>query len=162
MNGRHMRDGARLALLPLAVYLLVDMFLDWHGTSVAFGNAVSVHANASAWEGYGAIAGVTAIGLILWEWARYMGADVTQRLDAELTTAMLAVATLLFTVVELFTGSASVQVGATMNVSAGGRLWPAWLGLGLAVLIAAAGVLQLPGSAAHRRHRGGRVRLGHP
>jgi hypothetical protein len=157
MNVSTMRSWAQHAVLPLAVLLFIDLFLDWHRASVAVGGALDIHAGSSAWNGWGALAGVSLLGLLVWEGFRFAGIT-TERVAAELVSTTLAVAALAFTAVEFFSGSASVDVAGVVNVASEGRLWPAYAGLALGALLALATLLRSPGPVATPRH----LRLGTP
>jgi hypothetical protein len=118
-------------MVVTAIALFADLFLHWRDASVRTPE-VAIDAGASAWSGWGAVAGVLLIAYLVLELA-------TRRPLATTVVALLASA---FTVVEFFTGEAYVDVGA-VSVSKGSELWPAYLGLVLAFVIAAGAVVRL-------------------
>jgi hypothetical protein len=132
---------AQRAVLPLAVLLFLDLCLDWHRASVSLVGSLDVHADASALAGWGLLAAIAAGGLIAWEARRTFGSKEVE--DGEVLSAALGVATLAFTAIEFFSGSTTVVVGGMMNVSAGTRLWPAYVGLALAAVLAVCTIAQL-------------------
>lgn len=105
-----------------------------------------------AWNGWGAIAGVAVVGLLILEWDRYLDGQIARKIRAEVVAAALSLAIFVFTLVEFFAGSASLQVGSLVQVDVV-RLWPAYVGLGLAVLIGIAGIAQLGPPRERRRGR---------
>lgn len=119
--------GARPTAIASALALFVVLFLDWREVSVQT-PAVSVDAGTSAWAGWGAVAGVLLVAYLVAE-LRFA------------TSPLVPVAALLaagFTVVEFFTGSASTSVAGVVAVDVGAELWPAYVGLALAIMLAAA------------------------
>ena len=126
----------RPVLLVSAVALFVDLFLGWHGVTVRV-PGISVDAAASGWSGWGAVAGVLLVVLVLVEL-------LTAR---PLLAAFLAVLAAGFAVVEALTGSADVSVAGVVRVGTQELLWPAYLGVVLAVVLGAAGVVRLVQSA---------------
>jgi hypothetical protein len=128
-------EWARRLVAPLAAAFFLLMFFGWHGASVHVAGVVNVQAMTSAWHGWGAVAGLAAGGLLLWAWMRAIGAEVSTRLSDRLVTASLAAAVLVFTVVEVFTGTASVHVASTVVVTTTQR-WPAYVGLAVAAALA--------------------------
>jgi hypothetical protein len=139
-----MKAWAERAVLPLAVLLFVDLCLDWHRALVSVGgSALHMHGDTSALAGWGVLAAIAIVGLIVWEAFRVAGAAPADRQGSEMLSAALAFSAFVFTVIEFFSGSARVDVAGMANVSAGDRLWPAYAGLGLAALLALAAIVQL-------------------
>jgi hypothetical protein len=137
------RNWAQRALIPLAVLLFIDLFLDWHRASVIVNGAVDIDAGTSAWTGWGALAGIALLGLLVWEGFRFAGATA-ERVTTEVVSATLAIAAFGFILAEFFAGSTSVDVAGVVSVSKGGELWAAYAGLVLGALLAAAAVLRPP------------------
>jgi hypothetical protein len=156
MNDSAIERWARRLVVPLATAFFVIMFFDWHEASVNVSNLVDVHAGTSAWHGWGAVAGFAAAGIVLWKFMRGIGAEIADRLSDELVTATLAAGTLVFTVVELVTGTAAVNVVGTVAVTTADR-WPAYVALGLAAALAFFGLAPFGRQSAGR---GGTLRAG--
>jgi hypothetical protein len=146
------KNWAPHALVLIGALLFVDLFLDWHGASVSVTGVLDVEAGSSAWAGWGAIAGVLLVALLLWEGSRLAGADVVQRASAAIVSLVLALGVAVFTAIEFFSGTADVQAGPLVAVGVHGRQWPAYAGLVLATLLAVTAVAQLGRPA--ERHRG--------
>ena len=127
--------SAREVVVVTAFALFADLFLDWRDVSVQT-PGVAVDAGASAWSGWGALAGVLLIAFLVLEFARRRPVSA----DA---LALLASA---FTIVEFFTGEANVAVNGVVSVSTSERLWPAYVGFALAVVLAFGAAVRL---AAH-------------
>jgi hypothetical protein len=151
------RNWAPYALAVIGALLFVDLFLDWHRASVSVTGVVDLEAGSSGWAGWGALAGVLLIALLLWEGSRLVGADLAQRASAAIVSLMLALGATAFTAVEFFSGTADVQAGSLVAVGVHGRQWPAYAGLVLAALLVVAAVAQLGRPA--ERHSG-RLGLG--
>lgn len=137
--------------------LFVDLFLGWHRAGVSVSGIVDVHSDSSAWAGWGALAGVLLIVLLFWEGLRLRGAVIAQDILGSVVTLTLALGVVLFTAIEFFGGTASVQSGSLVAVGVHGRQWPAYVGLVLAVFLVLATVLQF-GQPAERPS--GRLGLG--
>ena len=125
---------ARRVGLSTALAFLVVLFLPWHEVAVEVAGVVSVSATVSGWGGWGIAAGFLAavLAAILAARPRW------EPFAAPAVELGLAVAALL----ELSGGRATVestQVDAAVNST----LWAAWLGLGLAVVAAAASFVPL-------------------
>ena len=141
----------------LGTLLFVDLFLGWHRASVSVAGAVDIEGDSSAWAGWGAVAGVLLVAVLLWEGLRLRGAAVAQSASAAVVSFMLALGVVAFTAIEFFAGTASVQTGSVVTVDVHGRQWPAYAGLALAGLLALAAVAPLVQPA---EQRGGRLGLG--
>jgi hypothetical protein len=130
-------------ILAGAGIFLCDLFLDWHRVSVlAGGGAVDVRASSSGWTGWGGVAGVLAIALVLWQ-GREAAAAAAPTVLNSLVTAGLAVGTLGCALDEAVGGSATVSATPVTLVQVGARLWPAWVGVGLAAAVALAALAQM-------------------
>ena len=120
---------ASLVTGAAASLLLVDLFLGWQRVAMQMGGFLYVGATASGWSGWGALAGVCAIAVLVVIIARGPTPAV----------AALALGALLFTAVAVLAGQAHVDVGAPMmRAQVHTTLWPAWAGLALAGVMAAA------------------------
>jgi hypothetical protein len=128
-------EGARAVLVVTAFALFADLFLEWRDVSVRT-SGVAVDAGTSAWSGWGALAGVLLIAFLVLELAR----------RRPVTAGVLALLASAFTIVEFFTGEADVDVTGVVSVSTDERLWPAYLGVALAVVLASGAAIRL---AAH-------------
>jgi len=136
------KTWARRAVLPLAVLLFADLCLDWHSASVAVAGALQVHAHASSLAGWGLLAAIVTGALIVWEVLRAIGSSLTDG-RPEVLSATLAFAALVFTAIEFFSSSTSIEVAGMMDVNTGTRLWPAYVGVALAVGLAVCAAVQL-------------------
>src|SRR6266700_2264382 len=108
-----------------AVLYLIFSFFDWQQVS-GFGVTVG----RSEWSGIGVIAGLLVIVLLAWEAARLFELKIEL---GSLTPGLLSVAValllLLFTIITFLNHSTA-------------RHWPAWVGLLLSIVIAAAAVMR--------------------
>src|SRR5512133_61252 len=88
----------------ITTLLLVDLFLGWHHVSVSIaGNLVDVHTDSSGWSGWGAVAGVLLILLLVWEGLRLYGVALAQRVSASIGTLGLAIGAAASILVEFLT-----------------------------------------------------------
>ena len=138
MTPEALEQRARPVIAVAATLFVLDLFLGWQRVAVRM-PALDVHATASGWSGWGTLAGLCALVALALAIAR----------PASAATVALGLGTLVFTSLEVLTGHASVDVGASMmRVHVDTTLWPAWVGLALAGVMAAAAVvpyLALPG-----------------
>lgn len=143
MNVRSLKGASTLVLLGSTLLFLVVLFLDWHRTTVDVAGVVHVQAESMGWSGWGFLAGVAAIALVGLGLNRMRrGKEPTAELG--LVDLLLAVVIISATVAAVFGGTADVQMPA-VGVEAGVILWPAWLGLALAVVIAvSSAIVALP------------------
>jgi hypothetical protein len=126
MSYDRLEDWARPVAAAAAALFIVDLFLSWQRTTVHVAGAVQVHHMASGWSGWGALAGVCAVALLVFVIAGRMPAAATAAAGAAMfVLAVLAVAT----------GDAHVGMhGRGFGVEVDTTRWPAWLGLGLAAI----------------------------
>ncbi len=111
--------GAKVVLGATILFLILSFF-NWQEVDLgAFGEA-----GVSMWHGVGWIAGLLAIALIIWQVIRLTNFNVEIGVGPAMVTTFLAVLLLLFTVIKFFADSEF-------------RTWAAWVGLILAILIAA-------------------------
>jgi hypothetical protein len=138
MSSETLRRRARPVIAVAATLFVVDLFLGWQRVAVQM-PAIDVRSTASGWGGWGAFAGLCALALLAL-------AIVGRTTPA---TVALGLGVLVFTALEVLTGHASVDVGASMmRVHVDTTLWPAWVGLALAGTMAAAAAvpyLAVPG-----------------
>jgi hypothetical protein len=138
MSSEALRQRARPVIAVTAALFVVDLFLGWQRVAVQM-PAIDVRSTASGWGGWGAFAGLCALALLAL-------AIVGRTTPA---TVALGLGVLVFTALEVLTGHASVDVGASMmRVHVDTTLWPAWVGLALAGTMAAAAAvpyLAVPG-----------------
>jgi hypothetical protein len=113
------------AVLAASVLYLIFSFFDWQQVS-AFGVSVG----RSEWNGIGVIAGLLVIVLLLWEAARLFEVKIELgSLNPGLLSVAVALLLLVFTVITFLSHSTA-------------RHWPAWIGLLLSIVIAAAAVMR--------------------
>ena len=113
------------AVLAGSVLYLIFSFFDWQQVS-AFGVSVG----RSEWNGIGVIAGLLVIVLLLWEAARLFEVKIELgSLNPGLLSVAVALLLLVFTVITFLSHSTA-------------RHWPAWIGLLLSIVIAAAAVMR--------------------
>jgi hypothetical protein len=131
MKLSNLAAAARPLTLASAFALFFVLFLDWREISVVT-PGVFVDAGSSAWSGWGAVAGILAVAFVVSDLRGHaVGAPITG----------LAVAG--FTIVEFFTGSVETDVAGVVSVDTSSRLWPAYVGLGLALVLGAACAVRL-------------------
>ena len=116
-------------LLGAGLLLFIFLFFDWQQAC-----AGSFCAGRSGWHGWGVVAGLFVIALLLWEAAQVVGVNVQLPIKAAVLSAGLAAAVLLFTVIKFLVDNEA-------------RHWPAWIGLILAIVIAIGGWLRWSGDA---------------
>jgi hypothetical protein len=126
----------RPLMLATGLALFAVLFLEWRDASIETAT-VDVHAGTSGWAGWGIVAGALLVTYVVLELA-------TARPVLVPSTALLAAA---FTGVAFFTGSAQVSVAGVVAVDTEARLWPAYVGLSLAVLLGAGGIVRLVAAA---------------
>jgi len=115
-------------ILGGGVLYLIFSFLDWQQVSSVFGTY-----GRSEWHGIGVVAGLVAIALLLWEGARLFAVKVPLGgLSEGLVSVGLALLLALFTVITFLTHDLA-------------RHWPAWIGLILSLVIAAAALVRARG-----------------
>jgi hypothetical protein len=138
MSPEALEQRARPVIAVAATLFIADLFLGWQRVAVDM-PALDVRSTASGWSGWGALAGLCALVLLSLAIVRHASA----------ATVVLGLGALLFTALEVLTGHANVDVGASMmRVHVDTTLWPAWVGLALAGVMAAAAVvpyLAVPG-----------------
>lgn len=123
--------GIHDAVLVCVLLFVADLFLDWHRTGVNVVGVMRMHMGSSGWEGWGGVAGVFALALAAVELARGRGLPrwLAPALALGMVAATIAIA-----------GGTHASAGA-VAIGTGAARWPAWAGLVLATLAAAAAVL---------------------
>ena len=128
MTSEALDQRARAVVAVATTLFVVDLFLGWQRVTVHM-PGIDVRSTASGWSGWGALAGLCAIALL--------ALAIASRSSA--ATAALGLGALVFTAVDVLTGHAKVDVGASMmRVHVDTTLWPAWVGLALAGVMAVA------------------------
>ena len=138
MNGRTIRDVAAAVAAGAGVLLLADLSLGWQSVTVTTAEIVTVKATSSGWTNVGLVAGLVTIAMIVYMIRPVRHAGSIDLMQAAVT-AVLGIAAFGFTVAAAFTGSTSISAPETA-VEVGSRLWPVYVGIGLAAVVAA-GVL---------------------
>jgi hypothetical protein len=117
--------GAKIVLGAAIAFLIVSFF-NWQEVDLgAFGEA-----GVSMWDGIGWIAGLLAIALIVWQAIRLANINLEIGVGPAMVTTFLAALLLLFTVIKFFADSEF-------------RTWAAWVGLILAIVVAAGAWLNM-------------------
>lgn len=130
-----LEDWARPVGAAAAVLFIVDLFLNWERTAVRVADAVHVDHMASGWSGWGALAGVCAVALLVFM--------IAGRVSASASVAVGA-AMFVFTALAVAAGNAHVGMhGRAVGVDVDTTRWPAWVGLGLAATAALASAVPL-------------------
>jgi hypothetical protein len=141
------RDTLRTVALVASTLLLVDLCLDWQRASVSMPGVVAVEAGSSGWSGVGLFAGIAALVVVGCEIARRTGHGERPGLTA--WAAVIACGAVILAVLD----QTSLVVAPHMHIAvkAGSTLWPAWVGLGLSLLAAAAAVAAAGGALTRER-----------
>lgn len=129
MNFAELSRGTKV-LLVAGLLLLIDSFLAWQQVSVGAGD-FHVTASVNMWHGVGVVAGLLVIALLIWEGLQLAGVlnQVQLPVSAVLISVALAAGTALFTIIKFLVANEA-------------RHWPSWIGLILAIAIAAGGWLK--------------------
>jgi hypothetical protein len=138
MTSAALQQRARPVIAVAATLFVADLFLGWQRVAVSM-PAIDVRSTASGWSGWSAVAGLCALVLLTL-------AIVGRSSPA---TVALGLGALVFTALEVLAGHANLDAGASMmRVHVDTTLWPAWVGLALAGVMAVAAAipyLALPG-----------------
>ena len=138
--------SARMVAVASALALFVVLFLDWQEVSVQT-PGVDVETASSAWSGWGAVAGILLVAFLV---SVLRGHTVAAPLTGLVAAGLTAV--------EFFTGSVETDVAGLVSVDTSAKLWPAYVGLGLAIVLGAACAVCL--AAANRKLAPPPTRLG--
>ena len=117
MDISKLTHGAKLVLGGTILFLIVSIF-HWQSVDLGIGSV-----GVNMWHGWGVLAGLIAIAIIVWEGLRLANMKIEIGLTPAMVTAALAILLLVFTVLKFL-------------VSNEYRTFWAWLGLLLAILIA--------------------------
>jgi hypothetical protein len=116
MDIKQLTHGAKVVLGATIAFLIVSLF---HWQEVSF---LNVSAGVNMWHGWGVLAGLLAIAIIVWEGLRLANLKIEIGLTPAMVTAALAILLLVFTVLKFL-------------VSNEARTFWAWLGLLLAIAV---------------------------
>lgn len=117
MDISKLTHGAKLVLGGTILFLIVSIF-NWQAVDTVVGSI-----GVNMWHGWGVLAGLIAIAIIVWEGLRLANMKIEIGLTPAMVTAALAILLLVFTVLKFL-------------VSNEFRTFWAWLGLLLAILVA--------------------------
>jgi cation transport ATPase len=117
MDMSKLTHGAKLVLGGTILFLIVSVF-HWQSVDTVVGSI-----GVNMWHGWGVLAGLIAIAIIVWEGLRLANMKIEIGLTPAMVTAALAILLLVFTVLKFL-------------VSNEFRTFWAWLGLLLAILVA--------------------------
>jgi hypothetical protein len=133
-----LQQRARPVIAVAATLFVADLFLGWQRVAVSM-PAIDVRSTASGWSGWSAVAGLCALVLLT--------LGIVGRSSP--ATVALGLGALVFTALEVLAGHANLDAGASMmRVHVDTTLWPAWVGLALAGVMAVAAAvpyLAVPG-----------------
>jgi hypothetical protein len=114
--------GTQLMLVG-AVLLFIDLFFTWQDSEEVLGTDVPVSLNG--WEGIGVLLGILTVVLLAWTIVRLASVNIPLPVSTAMTAALIGTLILIFGVIKLLT-----VLGNDATI------W-AWIGLALAVVIAA-------------------------
>jgi hypothetical protein len=114
--------GTQLMLVG-AVLLFIDLFFTWQDSEEVLGTDVPVSLNG--WEGIGLLLGILTVVLLAWIIVRLASVNIPLPVSTAMTAALIGTLILIFAVIKLLT-----VLGNDATI------W-AWIGLALAVVIAA-------------------------
>jgi hypothetical protein len=122
---------ATKVLLGAGVLMFIDLFLSWQKVCVSAPGFPEQCGTRSGWAGWGVLIGLLTIALIAWEGITLAGiaSNLNVPVAATIVSAALAAGILVFTILKFLVDNEA-------------RSWPAWLGLLLALAIAAGGWLK--------------------
>jgi hypothetical protein len=132
METHVVRRFAGLVAAVASGLLVADLFLGWQRASVEIAGVVQTEASSMGWGGWGSFVGLFAL-LIFIVALRDLGGNETTAHHLA-TVGILPFGLLASTLLAVFTGDASVNVADTVSVEVDTTLWPAWVGLLLAVV----------------------------
>ena len=135
MNWAGLSNGTKVLLVG-GVILFIDTFLAWQQICVG-APGFHVCGKASGWHGIGVLMGLLVIALVAWEGLQIAG--VTKQIELPVSAVLISVA---------LAGATALVTVIKFLVANEARHWPAWIGLILAVVIAAGGWLKYKESPA--------------
>lgn len=118
MDISKLSHGAKLVLGATIVFLIVSIF-NWQAVDTVVGSY-----GVSMWHGWGVLAGLIAIAIIVWEGLRLANMKIEIGLTPAMVTTALSILLLVFTVLKFLVNNEF-------------RTFWAWLGLILAICIVA-------------------------
>ncbi len=116
MDISKLTHGAKVVLGATIAFLIVSIF-HWQAVDTVVGSY-----GVSMWHGWGVLAGLIAIAIIVWEGLRIANLKIEIGLTPAMVTAALAILLLVFTVLKFL-------------VSNEFRTFWAWLGLALSIVV---------------------------
>src|SRR6478735_11849289 len=116
MDISKLSHGAKLIIGGTVAFLIVSIF-NWQEVDTGI-----ISVGQSMWHGWGVLAGLLAIGLLVWEVIRLANINVAMPVTPAMTSAALAVLLAIFTVIKFLADNEF-------------RTFWAWLGLILAIAI---------------------------
>jgi hypothetical protein len=132
MTRERLARGATVVAAGAAALFLAVLALDWQRTTVKVTGAVDVEAASSGFAGWGWIAAVFA-ALVLGIAVRDLGRERRTAAAHPLAVGALALGLIVTATFAALSGDAQVDVAGVVAVDATETLWPAWVGLGLAI-----------------------------
>ena len=117
MDISKLTHGAKLVLGASIAFLIVSVF-HWQEIDV-----LGVSAGVNMWHGWGVLAGLVAIAIVVWEGLRLANMKIEIGLTPAMVTAALAILLVLFTILKFLVDNEL-------------RTFWAWLGLLLAIFVA--------------------------
>jgi hypothetical protein len=142
-NTTDLTNRVSAVTVPVKVLALLTflgaLFLDWQRVTVDVAGVVHVEETTIGWNGWGFLAGLIALALLT-----LMFADAPRSTTGEvLVSGFVPGALVLATALAVFTGDADTSIAGAVAVEVDTSLWPAWLGLALAVIAAGAYLVEL-------------------
>lgn len=125
MDISKLSHGAKLVVAGTVAFLIVSFF-NWQ--EVEFGDIAT--AGASMWNGWGVLAGLLAIALLVWEALRLANISVTLPVGPAMVSAFLSILLVLFTFIKFVADNEF-------------RTFWAWLGMALAIAIVVGAVMNM-------------------
>jgi hypothetical protein len=117
MDISKLNHGAKLVLGASIAFLIVSVF---HWQEI---NVLGISAGVTMWHGWGVLAGLVAIAIVVWEGLRLANMKIEIGLTPAMVTAALAILLLLFTILKFLVNNEF-------------RTFWAWLGLLLSIFVA--------------------------
>jgi hypothetical protein len=129
MDISKLSHGAKLIIGGTVAFLIVSIF-NWQSADLGI-----VSVGRSMWHGWGVLAGLLAIALLVWEVIRLANINVSMPVTPAMTSAALAVLLAIFTVIKFLADNEfrtfwawlgliiaiAIVVGAWMNMQAAGE-----------------------------------------
>lgn len=136
MNVTLDRAATSVAAITAALFFGC-LFLGWHETTIQVGSAVILEETVSGWSGWGFAAGACAT-LLFFIAVNELRAGEPRARNA-LAFSVIRLGLLVSAVLAAVTGSADIDLAAgSTRIAVETTLWPAWVGVGLATVAAAA------------------------